>query len=94
MDALLEGLAEYGPVPEYPAEFGARVFKVSRDGQGTRLTHLKVTGGTLHVKDLISSRREGLTGESAWEEKAVSCGFTPGPSSALWRRPRRALYAL
>ena len=70
VDALLEGLAEYGPVPEYPAEFGARVFKVSRDGQGTRLTHLKVTGGTLHVKDLISSRREGLTGESAWEEKA------------------------
>ena len=70
VDALLEGLAEYGPVPEYPAEFGARVFKVSRDGQGTRLTHLKVTGGTLHVKDLISSRREGLTGEAAWEEKA------------------------
>ncbi|MEI3348578.1 MAG: hypothetical protein V8R55_09355 [Dysosmobacter sp.] len=70
MDALLEGLAEYGPVPEYPAEFGARVFKVSRDGQGARLTHLKVTGGTLHVKDLISSRAEGLTGESAWEEKA------------------------
>ena len=70
VDALLEGLAEYGPVPEYPAEFGARVFKVSRDGQGARLTHLKVTGGTLHVKDLISSRAEGLTGESAWEEKA------------------------
>ena len=70
VDALLEGLAEYGPVPTYPAEFGARVFKVSRDGQGTRLTHLKVTGGTLHVKDLISSRREGLPEAQVWEEKA------------------------
>ena len=70
VDALLEGLAEYGPVPTYPAEFGARVFKVSRDGQGTRLTHLKVTGGTLHVKDLISSRAEGLPEEQAWQEKA------------------------
>ena len=53
VDALLEGLAEYGPVPEYPAEFGARVFKVSRDGQGTRLTHLKVTGGTLDRKSVV-----------------------------------------
>ena len=70
VDALLEGLAEYGPVPTYPAEFGARVFKVSRDGQGTRLTHLKVTGGTLHVKNLISSRREGLPEAQVWEEKA------------------------
>lgn len=70
VDALLEGLAEYGPVPTYPAEFGARVFKVSRDGQGTRLTHLKVTGGTLHVKDLTSSRREGLPEAQVWEEKA------------------------
>ena len=70
VDALLEGLAEYGPVPTYPAEFGARVFKVSRDGQGTRLTHLKVTGGTLHVKDLISSRREDLPEAQVWEEKA------------------------
>ena len=70
VDALLEGLAEYGPVPTYPAEFCARVFKVSRDGQGTRLTHLKVTGGTLHVKDLISSRREGLPEAQVWEEKA------------------------
>ena len=70
VDALLEGLAEYGPVPTYPAEFGARVFKVSRDGQGTRLTHLKVTGGTLHVKDLISSRAEGLPEAQVWEEKA------------------------
>ena len=70
VDALLEGLAEYGPVPTYPAEFGARVFKVSRDGQGTRLTHLKVTGGTLHVKDLISSHAEGLPEAQVWEEKA------------------------
>lgn len=35
------------------SEFGAKVFKISRDSQGTRLTHLKVTGGTLRVKDSI-----------------------------------------
>lgn len=31
--------------------FGAKVFKISRDNQGNRLTHLKVTSGVLHVKD-------------------------------------------
>ena len=62
--ALLEGLERYAPAPAYPAEFGARVYKVSRDAQGARLTHLKVTGGTLRVKDLL--RGPG----GAWEEKA------------------------
>lgn len=62
--ALLEGLERYAPAPAYPAEFGARVYKISRDGQGARLTHLKVTGGTLRVKDLL--RGPG----GAWEEKA------------------------
>ncbi len=61
---LLEGLERYAPAPAYPAEFGARVYKVSRDAQGARLTHLKVTGGTLRVKDLL--RGPG----GAWEEKA------------------------
>lgn len=46
--------------------FGARVFKISRDGQGNRLTHLKITNGVLHVKDLLQN-----SGEEAekWEEK-------------------------
>ena len=34
-----------------PPEFGARVYKIARDAQGVRLTYLKVTGGSLRVKD-------------------------------------------
>lgn len=39
----------------YPEEFGAKVFKITRDEQGNRLTHMKITGGSLKVKDPIVS---------------------------------------
>ena len=39
-------------------DFGAKVFKISRDPSGSRLTHLKVTSGTLKVKDTLT----GTTG--------------------------------
>ncbi len=58
IDALLDGLARFGPQPVYPDAFGARVFKIARDEQGNRLTYLKVTGGVLRVKDTV-----GDTGE-------------------------------
>lgn len=51
---LLAGFAKYHRVPEYEDEFSARVYKIGRDAKGARLTYLKVTGGTLHVKDRIS----------------------------------------
>lgn len=54
IDEFLEGLARYVEPPAYPAAFSARVFKISHDTQGKRLTHLKVTGGTLRVRDAIS----------------------------------------
>ncbi|MDR3989885.1 MAG: TetM/TetW/TetO/TetS family tetracycline resistance ribosomal protection protein [Oscillospiraceae bacterium] len=54
IDEFLEGLARYVEPPVYPAAFSARVFKISHDAQGKRLTHLKVTGGTLRVRDAIS----------------------------------------
>lgn len=47
---LLDGLNRYMVSPVYSQEFGARVYKISRDSAGMRLTHLKVTGGTLKVK--------------------------------------------
>ncbi len=50
---LLAGLEKYMLAVRYPLEFGARVYKISRDEKGNRLTHLKVTGGTLRVKDLV-----------------------------------------
>ena len=50
IEELLEGIKKYVRVPGYQEEFGARVYKISRDEQGNRLTHMKVTGGKLVVK--------------------------------------------
>lgn len=54
VDEFLAGLESYTDMPAYPAEFGARIFKIARDPQGMRLTFLKVTGGTLRVKETVS----------------------------------------
>ena len=66
VEELLQGLCQYGPQKEYSAGFGARVFKISRDSRGERLTWLKVTGGDLRAKMAL----RGGSGEDAWEEKA------------------------
>ena len=58
VDEFLNALARYAPAPDYPADFGARVFKVARDAQGARLTYLKVTGGTLRVKVVLTEDGE------------------------------------
>lgn len=50
IEALLSTIAAYAPEKTYPEAFGARVFKVTRDSQGSRLTHMKITGGTLKAK--------------------------------------------
>lgn len=66
VDTLLELLDRYAPEPEYPEAFAARVYKISRDPQGNRLTWLKVTGGSLKVRS--SLRYVNRNGE-AREEK-------------------------
>ena len=53
VEELLQGIERWEVCPEYPAEFGAKVFKISRDEQGNRLTHMKITGGSLKVRDLL-----------------------------------------
>ena len=68
VEELLEILDKYAPEPEYPAEFGAKVYKISRDPQGNRLTWLKVTGGSLKVRSAL--RYVNLKGEER-EEKLV-----------------------
>ena len=50
---LLEVLDAYAPAPEYPEDFSASVYKISRDDQGKRLTWLKVTGGSLKVREVL-----------------------------------------
>ena len=57
IDVLLEGIGRLCPRPRRGQELAARVFKISRDSQGLRLTHLKVTGGTLRVKDVVNGEK-------------------------------------
>ena len=70
------GVQKYTAEPKRPTEFGAKVFKIARDEQGNRFTYMKITGGSLKVKTLLSSNSNGqsLPGrkaeEAAWEEKA------------------------
>lgn len=52
--SLLDGIRNYGMCPEFGTELGARVFKILRDTQGNRLTYVKITGGALKVKDVLS----------------------------------------
>ena len=59
---FLQRLEHYAPRPRYGPDFAARVFKISRDNQGARLTWMKITGGSLKVKALLSG--------PGWEEKA------------------------
>ena len=53
VDELLDGLARFAPRPAWGPDFAARVYKISRDSQGARLTHMKITGGSLPVKTLL-----------------------------------------
>lgn len=70
VEELLDGLCRYAKVREYPSEFGARVYKISRDKAGNRLTHLKVTGGVLRVKMAVTNENSATSPEECWEEKA------------------------
>lgn len=52
---LLECLDGYSQMPDYGDEFGGKVYKISEDNQGNRLTFLKVTGGRLRVREILKS---------------------------------------
>ena len=73
---FLDDMARYMEQPTYPAEFGARVYKIGRDEQGNRLSYLKVTGGSLKVKQLIRGETDG----ESWEEKADQIRLYSGGS--------------
>ena len=69
VDALLDGLLGYAPEPVYPEEFAARVYKISRDADGVRLTHLKVTGGELRVKMFVDNSAGAAEESEVFREK-------------------------
>lgn len=60
IDELIQGLQEVMFVPKYGKQLSAYVYKISRDEQGNRLTHMKITGGSLKVRDALI--HEGLAG--------------------------------
>ncbi len=54
VEEFLKGVEVWSENPSYPEAFGAKVFKISRDDQGNRMTHLKITGGSLKVKSFLT----------------------------------------
>ncbi len=80
VDALLKAMDAWTVMDDYPAAFGARVFKIARDDRDERLTYLKVTGGVLHARDALAG--------DGWEEKVQQlrlysgARFTPVQSAS------------
>ncbi|MFR8089399.1 MAG: NYN domain-containing protein [Lachnospirales bacterium] len=58
VEALLQGFEKYMQMPSYAQSFGAKVYKVARDPQGARLTYMKITGGSLRVKTVITEEEK------------------------------------
>lgn len=89
VEEFLNGVETYTQVISYPKEFGAKVFKISRDDQGNRLTHLKITGGSLKVREMLSGREEekvnqiriysGVKFEAVGEAEAGTVCAVTGP---------------
>lgn len=57
IDEFISALEKYTVESEYPEAFGAKVFKISHDPQGVRLTHIKVTGGSVKVREMIGDEK-------------------------------------
>ncbi len=74
VDAFLDGLQSYTKEPSYPEQFGAKVYKIGRDDQGNRLTYMKITGGRLKVKQLLSNKKEEETLTSAADPEIKAPG--------------------
>lgn len=71
VEEFIKGMDEYMMDVAYPKEFGAKVYKIARDPQGNRLSYMKITGGTLKVKDILTNKKSDNKQENqeVWEEK-------------------------
>lgn len=91
VEEFLKGFEAFTAGTGYFREFGARVFKISRDSQGNRLTHLKITGGSLKVKSFLDQEQtekvnqiriySGAKFEPVNEAEAGCICAVTGPSS-------------
>ncbi|MCQ2519739.1 MAG: TetM/TetW/TetO/TetS family tetracycline resistance ribosomal protection protein [Lachnospiraceae bacterium] len=90
VESLVNVLAYLAPVKNYPDEFGAYAYKITRDSQGVRLSHLKITGGSLKVKEMLGEEKvnelrlySGDKYESAKEVFAGDIVAVPALSNTL-----------
>lgn len=99
VEELLDGLDLYIKDKTYPAEFGAKVYKIARDNQGNRLTYLKVTGGRLKVKDVVEGLNEKInqiriySGEKFEAVQKVEAGRVCAVTGLENTRPRQGIGA-
>lgn len=70
VEPFMHGIVKYAEIPAYSDNFGARVYKISRDEQGNRLTYMKITGGKLKVRDILTN--------GVWEEKVTQIRIYSG----------------
>lgn len=96
---FIDGFIKYTKNKTYPSAFGARVFKISRDEDGNRLTHLKITGGKLRVKDTIAlfdqaekvNQIRVYSGEKYHTENQVQAGAICAVTGLNLTRPGQGL---
>jgi small GTP-binding protein len=74
VEEFLDGLEQLTKKTSYNEKFGAKIYKITRDDQGNRLTYMKITGGSLKVKTLLTNRKENVNSPEVneadiWEEK-------------------------
>lgn len=75
VEEFMNALHMLTEIPSYPQEFGARVYKISRDPQGNRLTHMKITGGSLKVKSVLPGKTDS-TGKEKVDQIRLYSGVS------------------
>ena len=74
VEEFMRGLEVYTETPSYPQEFGAKIFKISRDAQGNRMSHMKITGGSLKVKTVLRGQKDGEDREEKADQIRIYSG--------------------
>ena len=85
VETFMQGIVKYSQKPSYQDKFGAKIYKIERDEKGNRLTYMKITGGRLKVKDVLTN--------GAWEEKINQIRLIQGRSSKPSMKRKRGLSA-
>jgi small GTP-binding protein len=89
VEEFLKGLEQFVKFPHYPETFGAKIYKIARDEQGNRLTYMKVTGGSLKVKMLLTnckvkSEKQQEMDTNQQPGKLSESGFGQADETAIW----------